>query len=321
MLVKRGILQVPVRDISLSDVSTVDEIVRKMFEGGGFVAKNLAVAVDILEKMAKDKKCVKFLSFPACIIATGCRGIVKDLVRRKLVDVVITTCGTLDHDLARCWKDYYQGNFSADDKKLKREGIHRLGNIFVPEESYGLILEEKLQPMFEEIWKDKKTITGKELVWEVGRRVRNKKSILYWAWKNHVPVFVPGIFDGAFGSQLWMFWQTHRDFKLQMFEEQQELADIVFSAKRTGALMIGGGISKHHTMWWNQFHGGLDYAVYITTAPEWDGSLSGARVKEGISWGKVKPGAKFVTLDGDATVILPIIVSALFERLKRSRLR
>ncbi|MEM2192380.1 MAG: deoxyhypusine synthase, partial [Candidatus Hadarchaeales archaeon] len=317
----RKIPGVPVRDISLSDVTTVDEIVKKMFEGGGFVAKNLAVATDILEKMVKDKECVKFLSFPACIIATGCRGVVKELVKRKLMDVLITTCGTLDHDLARCWGDYYHGDFSADDRKLKKERIHRLGNVFVPEENYGLSLEEKLQPIFEEIWKERRSIGGKDLIWEIGKRVKNKDSILYWAWKNQIPVFVPGIFDGAVGSQLWMFWQSHRDFSLQMFEDQQDLADIVFGAKRTGALMIGGGISKHHTMWWNQFHGGLDYAVYITTAPEWDGSLSGARVKEGISWGKVKPNARFVTVDGDATVLLPIMVAALLERLKGRRIR
>ena len=79
-------------------------------------------------------------------------------------------------------------------------------------------------------------------------------------------------------------------------------------SKKLGALMIGGGISKHHTMWWAQFRGGLDYAVYITSAPEWDGSLSGAKLKEAVSWGKVKENATFVTIPGDATVILPLII-------------
>src|SRR5438067_6653658 len=82
----------------------------------------------------------------------------------------------------------------------------------------------------------------------------------------------------------------------------------------TQALMIGGGVSKHHTSWWNQFRGGLDYAVYITTAPEWDGSLSGARVREGISWGKVQENAKQVTIEGDATAILPILIAAALGR-------
>ncbi|MEW6592246.1 MAG: deoxyhypusine synthase [Candidatus Hadarchaeota archaeon] len=305
-----------VSDVSLRKGMTADELVRQMGNGGGFVAKNIAASVDILEQMQRDKDCVKFLSFPACIVATGCRGVIKDLVKKKLVDLVITTCGTLDHDLARSWKSYYHGDFMMDDGKLRRAGINRLGNVLVPNESYGLVLEEKMQPILKELWKEgRRELTGKELVWEFGKRIDNKSSIVYWAWKNKVPVYVPGIFDGAFGSQLWLFWQDHRAFKLDQFKEQQELADVVFSAKKTGALMIGGGISKHHVLWWNLFHSGLDYAVYITTAPEWDGSLSGARTREAVSWGKLKEKAKHVTAEGDATVLLPLMVGALMERL------
>jgi deoxyhypusine synthase len=173
-----------------------------------------------------------------------------------------------------------------------------------------------MQPILQELWQEgKRDFSGKELIWEFGRRIRNKNSILYWAWRNRVPVYVPGILDGAFGNQLWLFWQDHRDFKINQFRDEQGLADAVFNAKRTGALMMGGGISKHHTIWWNQFRGGLDYAVYITTAPEWDGSLSGARMREAVSWGKVKGRAKYVTVEGDATVLLPLIVGALIERL------
>ncbi len=312
----KKILGPAVKDISLRKGARLNELVKQMEAGGGFVAKKVGVAVKILERMELDKDCVKFLSFPACLIATGCRGVIRDLVKKKLIDVVITTCGTLDHDLARAWKHYYHGDFLMDDAKLRRAGINRLGNILVPNESYGLVLEEKMQPILQELWHEgKREFSGKELIWEFGRRVRNRSSILYWAWRNRVPVYVPGILDGAFGSQLWLFWQTHRDFKINQFRDEQELADVVFNAKRTGALMMGGGISKHHTIWWNQFREGLDYAVYITTAPEWDGSLSGARMREAVSWGKVKRRAKYVTVEGDATVLLPLIVGALIERL------
>ena len=81
--------------------------------------------------MVNEKDCVKFLSFPACIISTGTRGVIKELLKRKLFDAVITTCGTLDHDLARIWKDYYHGSFMTDDKELHKKGINRLGNIFI----------------------------------------------------------------------------------------------------------------------------------------------------------------------------------------------
>ena len=82
-----------------------------------------------------------------------------------------------------------------------------------------------------------------------------------------------------------------------------------------GALIVGGGISKHHLIWWSQFRGGLDSAVYITSSPEWDGSLSGARIREGISWGKLKEKAKYVTIEGDATVLLPLMAASLINRI------
>ena len=311
----KKILGPPVKDISLRKGMRLNKLVKQLQAGGGFVAKKVGVAVDILERMERDEACVKFLSFPACIVATGCRGVIRDLVQKKLVNAIITTCGTRDHDLARVWKKYYHGDFVMNDAKLHRAGINRLGNILVPNESYGLVLEEKMQPILRELWREgKREISGKELVWEFGKRA-NRSSILYWAWKNKIPIYVPGIFDGAFGSQLWLFWQDHRGFKLDQFSDQQGLANIVFNAKRTGALMIGGGISKHHVIWWNQFRQGLDYAVYVTTAQEYDGSLSGARLREAVSWGKVKEKAKYVTVEGDATVLLPLIAGALIERL------
>ena len=92
--------------------------------------------------------------------------------------------------------------------------------------------------------------------------------------------------------------------------------NIVFEAKKSGALIVGGGISKHHTIWWNQFKDGLDYVVYISTADEWDGSLSGARPREAVSWGKISEKAKHVMIEGDATVLMPIMVSSLLDRTK-----
>jgi deoxyhypusine synthase len=309
----------PVRDILLKKNMTTNQLIKELYDSGGFSAKKVADGVDILERMMHEKDCVKFLSFPACIISTGTRGVIKELVRRKLVDVIITTTGTLDHDLARVWKDYYHGSFMADDTKLHQQGINRLGNIFIPLECYGAILEKKLQPILGELYSMQQKWSTKDLIWEFGKRLEKEKngkdSILYWAWKNKIPMFVPGITDGAFGSQLWMYYQEHRNFTIDLFKDEQDLSDIVFDAKKTGALIIGGGISKHHVIWWNQFCNGLSHVVYLTTAVEYDGSLSGAQTREAISWGKIAEKADNVTIEGDATVLLPLMISALLERL------
>ena len=123
--------------------------------------------------------------------------------------------------------------------------------------------------------------------------------------------------DGAVGSQIWLFSQKHSDFKLNIVSDSVLLSSLIFKAEKSGAFMIGGGISKHHTLWWNQYRDGLDYAIYITTAQEFDGSLSGALIREAISWGKVTAKAKQVTIHAEATTIIPFLYSALLSRLKQ----
>lgn len=305
-----------VKDIDLNKIRSLKSLIIAMEQSGGFVAKKVGVGFNIIKEMINDKNCTKFLSFPACIVATGCRGVIKELLKRKTFDVVITTCGALDHDLARLWRPYHHGLFGVDDSMLHSLEINRLGNIFIANENYGIILEEKLQEIFNEI-DFSNPLSTRELIWRIGelleKEERKEESIIYWCYKNRISIYIPGITDGAFGFQLWMYSQRRKKIIVDVLKDEQELADIVFTAKRTGALMIGGGISKHHTIWWNQFKNGLDYAVYITTAVEWDGSLSGARTEEAISWGKINEKAKHITIEGDATVILPLLIGALFE--------
>lgn len=305
-----------VEDYTFSKVMSVDELVMQMEKAWGFTAGKLAVGVKILERMNTEKGCVKFLSFTGNLVATGTRGAIRELVKRKLVDVVITTCGALDHDIARCWKKYYKGSFVMNDSKLREAGVNRLGNILVPNDSYGVIIEKKMCIVLEGLWTERiKEVSSSQLCKEIGQRICNETSILYWAAKNSIPVYVPGITDGAVGYQTWLFSQDH-DFRVNLLKDSGQLSDIVFNAKKAGALLVGGGISKHHTLWWNQFRDGLDYAVYVSTADEWDGSLSGARPTEAVSWGKISEKAKRIMIEGDASLILPIMVGSLIERLK-----
>ena len=302
-----------VKDMKLRKDMGVGELVDEMRDAGGFTARHLAIGVSILEEMLSDRECTNFLSFPACVVATGLRGVLAQFV--KEFDVVITTGGTFDHDLARAWGGcYFHGSFELDDEMLHRMGVNRLGNVLIPNSSYGMLLETKMFPILKELSKKKEEWSSRELAYEFGRRVSDENSILYQAAKHKIPVYCPGILDAAFGTNLVIFSQDN-NFKLNLMRDEKELSDIVFDSKRRGALMIGGGISKHHTIWWNQFKGGLDYAVYITTATAYDGSLSGARLREAISWGKVKEKAKQVTVDGDATVMLPIMLAALRRKL------
>jgi len=306
----------PVKDFSITKDTQVNKIFEQMSKSGGFESRNLADGLYALTDMIKDENCLNFLSFVGAIISTGLRGVIKDMIKKKWFDVVITTCGALDHDIARHFSNYNQGSFTMDDAELTKQNIHRLGNVLVPMESYGPIIEEKMQSFLEEEYaKGTREMSTEDICRMIGSHL-GEDSFLYWAYKNDVKVIVPGIVDGAVGSQIWMFSQKHTDFKLNIIKDSDTLAGLIFKAKKSGALMLGGGISKHHTLWWNQYRSGLDFAVYITTAQEFDGSLSGALVREAISWGKVTQDAKQTTIHAELTTVLPFLYLGLLIMLE-----
>lgn len=315
------LLHSAVKDHSITADSDVNSILKSMAESGGFESRNLADGVDILKRMQAESDCTKFLSFVAALMSTGARGIVRDMLKNKMFDVAITTCGALDHDIARAYDKYYAGDFRMDDRQLLEKDVHRLGNVLVPMSAYGPLIEEKVQSCLAEMYKaGHRDVATYEIADFIGSTL-DESSFLHWAHRNKIPVIVPGIVDGAVGSQIWLFHQQHKDFKLNILKDQTKLSDIVFGAKKSGAFMVGGGISKHHTLWWNQYRGGLDYAVYITTAPEWDGSLSGALVQEAISWGKVTTQARQTTIHGEASTLLPFMYVAMLQAQQQEKPR
>jgi deoxyhypusine synthase len=315
----RDILGSPVRDYDIKQYNDIQSIISEMANSGGFESRNLAYGIDILQRMISEHNCTKFLSFVGSLMSTGARGIIRDMMKNNMFNVIITTCGAIDHDIARTYDRYYAGDFRMDDGMLLENNIHRLGNVLVPMENYGPLIEAKVQNCLNEMYKEgMRDVATYEITSYIGS-ILDESSFLYWANKNKIPVIVPGIVDGAVGSQVWLFHQQHKDLKIDILKDQSKLSDLVFEAKKSGAFMIGGGISKHHTLWWNQFRGGLDYAVYITTAHEWDGSLSGALVAEAISWGKVTTKASQTTIHGEASTLLPFIYAVLRASTKNEQ--
>ena len=315
----------PVEDYNFSAIEDVRSLIDQMGRAGGFTATKLANARDMLSDAigkSSQEKVLNWLSFPACLCATGTRGFFLEGLKRKAFNVVITTCGTLDHDIARTYQDYFHGDFELDDIALGEEGLNRLGNVIVPNECYGDIIERVMLPWLEEIEEERLALQtdnpwlgfgAVELCWAIGDRIEDESSLLHWAAKHRIPIVIPGLSDGAIGSQLFMHRQKSPSFMIDFLADEQILSDLTWTAEESHALMVGGGISKHHVIWWNQYRGGLDSAVAITTAPEHDGSLSGARLREAVSWGKVRPEAPQVVVEGDASVLLPILGADLFR--------
>ncbi|ABL77822.1 deoxyhypusine synthase [Thermofilum pendens] len=316
--IRASLLGEAVEDLRLADVSECSVKVLKSYRRlGGFSARYIVEAAELLWEAYSGGGRIA-VAFPANLVATGLRGLIADSIRRGLLDLVVTTGGTFDHDIARgTGHKYYVGRFEIDDVFLKELGIHRLGNILIPVENYGPPIERFTHEMLEELSALKSSWSPSELAVESGKRLRDELSILRAVYEKGRLLVSPGVLDSAFGTAIVTFndkaraSSTARFVELDLISDERRIADYMYEAEKLAGLMLGGGISKHHLIWWAQFRGGLDYAVQITSTPEWDGSLSGARTREAVSWGKIKPEARHVTVPGDVTVILPLILGYL----------
>jgi deoxyhypusine synthase len=276
----------------------------------GFQATNIGRAIEIVGKMKKEKATV-FLTFTSNMIASGLRGVVAEMCRRRFVDAIITAGGSLDHDLIRSAKPYEQGDFMMDDGALHRKGVNRIGNILVPNDRY-VYLESFMKGVFDELYAEEKLTSPSAIAKKIGEKTKSD-SFLHWCAKTGIPVFCPGITDSAIGLQAYFYKQRKKDFGIDVTKDMGELAQLSLNADSTGGIILGGGISKHHAIGVNLLRGGFDYAVYVTTSSPWDGSLSGARTNEGISWGKIKENANHVTVDCDATIAVPLIMAGFLR--------
>ncbi len=298
-----------IRDLKAGDIAGLAGAADAL-SACGFQATNAGRAIDIIRRMRKDGATV-FFTFTSNMVASGLRGVFAEMCRRKLVDCIITAGGSLDHDLIRSAMKYELGDFMMDDAKLHQKGTNRIGNILVPNECY-VYLEGFMKETFEELYEKQKTVSPSEIADAIGRRTK-PDSFLHWCTKNGIPVYCPGITDSAIGLQAYFYKQRRKDFAIDVTKDMGALAQLSLNAEKTGGIVLGGGISKHHAMGVNLLRGGFDYAVYVTTSSPWDGSLSGARTNEGISWGKIKEGANHVTVDADATLAFPIIISPFLQ--------
>ncbi len=306
----------PISDIRLSKGITVAELVRQL-KNSGFQTHNIAMAAEILAEMAKEKATI-FLSFTSNIAASGIRGIIVDLVKNRKVHALVVSSGALDEDIARAKMPYFQGTFEANDAELGRKGINRMGSIFVPNECYEY-LEEKITGILTKICgsNGSKEFSSTELIKQIGLNLDTEDSFVYHAARNNISIFCPGITDGAVGLQLAFFQQTHPGFKVNELKGAIEAIDFAMAAKKSGkgsgkvgAIILGGGIAKHHAIISNILGGGLDYAIYVNSSSPYHGSLSGATTSEAKSWGKIGENARDITIYGDAAVIFPLLIAS-----------
>lgn len=175
-----------------------------------------------------------------------------------------------------------------------------------------------MTPILDQMLKEQKeqgTVwTPSKMIARLGREINDERSVYYWAQRNGIPVFCPAITDGSIGDMI--FFHTFRNpgLVLDIVQDIRAINSLAMEAKCTGMVILGAGVIKHHICNANLMRNGADFALYVNTAQEFDGSDAGARPDEAVSWGKIRPGASSVKVYADATLVFPLIVSQSFAK-------
>jgi deoxyhypusine synthase len=318
---RKDYLDTPVKHIKITKTLTVNELIEQFKNSGSFGAGRLASACDIYEKMLKDKDCTVFLALSGAIVPAGMRSIVVDLIRKGLVDVIVTTGACMVHDaIEAVGGHHYKGSWVVDDKELYKYHIFRIYDIFVPEEDY-VRLDYVFSEMYAKIAKERdgKSLSSDEFAWEIGKRLTDPNSILRAAYEMKIPIFIPAVRDSEFGFIHWLH-ASQKDQKtvlqVDAFKDVPTICEICGKSPKNGMIVLGGGVPRN-TIQSSALASkkGLDYAVVVTMDRPETGGLSGSTLEETVSWGKMKGGADHVMVIGDALMVFPFMVASVMERL------
>jgi deoxyhypusine synthase len=287
----------------------------------GFQATHLKEAVELVKEM-RDEDAKIFLTFTSNIISSGLREVVAYLARQDMVDVMITSAGSHTEDVIKSAKDFKMGEWDADEAALREQGINRLGNIYVESDNYVWLESWLNENFFDEFFSEEKIRTPTDLARELGEEVgkdentEESDSFLFHAAENEIPVFCPAMIDAEIGDFMFYYRQEQdEDIGIEILDDWDSLIHEAIEAETSAIIAVGDGVPKHQAIMSNLFRGGTDYAVYISTGMEGDGSLSGAPPKEAVSWGKIKEKTRnYTQVEAEATLVFPLIVAEAFKK-------
>jgi len=321
---RKDFLTTPVVHMQIKPDMTVNQLIQQFKNSGSFGAGRLASACDIFEAMVRDRECTVFLALAGAMVPAGLRTTIADLMRRRLIDALVSTGANMVHDLIEALGGHhYQGHWFVDDYLLYKYHIYRIYDVFVSEEDF-VKADELLVKMFDEIATktDGKALSTNELMWEVGKRLKDPKSIVRSAYESNVPIFLPAMRDSEFAYIHRVHQNRSNPEKALMvdaFREVPELLDITSRSEHLGMVCLGGGVPRNSVQHAALMSGkGLDYSIVITTDRPEPGGLSGSTIEETISWGKVKQKANKTMVISDALIAFPIMTAAVLERLGKS---
>lgn len=315
---KSRFLRVPVEPFAIEPGLGVDEVLARM-ERISFQGRNLATARRIWEKMLAGD-CTIFLGLAGALSAGGLRLVIAHLLTHRHVDCLVSTGANLYHDLHETrGRRHYIGSPREDDAALQADRIDRVYDTYASEAEF-CDNDEWIADFV--LTLERRPYTSREFLYKLGEHLWKETSgdgILTAAYRAGVPIFCPAIADSSIGMGLSQ--ARHRDAAaghIDVIGDIIESANLVIRRPRTASVVLGGGTPKNfinqatvQAEFFDDRVGGHRFALQIVTDVPHFGGASGSSLEEAQSWGKLASDAEQVTVHADATIVLPVLVSAL----------
>jgi deoxyhypusine synthase len=329
---RSNVLRHPTKPIAVDPDKTISELVAEMGLTG-FQGRKLGEAADVWTAMLKKREIVVWMGLAGAMVPAGMRQIITYLIRRRMIDVLVTTGATLYHDAYETIGGrHFLGTDQIDNVMLRRHRIDRIYDVYADERKFYQ-LDVMIEKDFASRLQAGRPYSSREVLHEFGKwvseKARDRDGICVAAYKSGVPVFVPAFCDSGLGFSL-MFANRRRKRPIIVdhMRDVDESSKITEKSRNTAVIIIGGGVPKNFIQqtaviasYQTRHDRTHNFAIQFTTdVPQW-GGLSGSTFEEAQSWGKYNPHARMIQCFVDATVALPIVTHALSQRFKRLRRR
>jgi deoxyhypusine synthase len=313
----------PIRGIDFESAGTLEALVASL-KSTGFQASHLGHAIDLVDSWI-GRGVPVYLSFTGNVVSSGLREVVTFLTRHRYVAALVTTAAGVEEDVIKSLGAFALDRAQGTGGHVPGGDEYRIGNIVAPGTLYaafGNFLRPILEAAHRRQRNGARPMTPSELVREIGLSIEDESSFAGWAARNGVPVYCPGITDGAIGDTLVEYSEQQPGLCIDVVADHRRIVRQVGAHEgEVAALVLGGGIAKHHLLNASFFRGGFGAVVRISTALQADGSDSGGNRDELVSWKKLRRDGGYASVFGEATLVFPLLVAATFAADYHARRR
>jgi len=302
--------------------ATAGEIVDRM-AATAFQARNLGVATNIWEAALRDKATL-FFGLSGAMVPAGMRPVIVHMIENRMIDVLVSTGANLYHDVYESLGfQHGQGDPEGDDLRLADLRVVRFYDVLAPEHEFSR--GERFCTEFSLTLEGDHPYTTREYFSMLGKAmmpVVQEEGIITAAARHGVPIYCPAFGDSVHGLAVAEGrLRTGKRIQFDVIGDLLELAHLSLASNKSAVLYIGGGTPKNYIQQcgvagylFGRQRPGHSYGIQVTMdQPQW-GGLSGCTFEEAMSWRKIAPDARFVTVYSEATIALPLMVSALTEK-------